>query len=101
MLSIPMQSAWTSELKLNEPGEPMACFRVMDEKAHFRLQEYKVKHDDETLKRMYTNMVQLNEMVRRTEGERCAQMEKGSGMLVDARAETHRADMLTCVLRVG
>jgi 2-oxoisovalerate dehydrogenase E1 component alpha subunit len=40
----------------------MACFRVMDERAEFRKPDYVVKHDDDTLKRMYRTMVQLNEM---------------------------------------
>jgi 2-oxoisovalerate dehydrogenase E1 component alpha subunit len=56
------QSEWTSDLGLVEPGKPMACFRVMDERAEFRKPDYVVKHDDDTLKRMYRTMVQLNEM---------------------------------------
>lgn len=56
------RSAWTSELKLNEPGAAMECFRVMDERAEFRIPDYKLKHDDDALRKMYKTMVQLNEM---------------------------------------
>ena len=34
----------------------------MDERAEFRLPTYKIKHSDETLRAMYSCMVQLNEM---------------------------------------
>lgn len=56
------QSKWSYNLKINTPGEPMECFRVMDEKAVYALPDYELKHTPETLKKMYTSMVSLNEM---------------------------------------
>ena len=56
------QSKWTYELKINQPGEPMECFRVMNEEAKYETSNYELKHSPETLKKMYTSMVSLNEM---------------------------------------
>jgi hypothetical protein len=56
------KSKWTHTLKLNEPGAPMECFRVMNEKAEFQVPNYVLKHSIEDLIKMYTHMVTLNEM---------------------------------------